>query len=223
MDEKVPSRPVVIVTGNGSGIGEAIVRRLEADGFIIYGTHIPGKGRFYDITNESELEKLVKDAARLHDGIYGLVNNAGILDRAEFGELDPLDAAEVFCTNVYVPLQLSEMAVARGCQNIVNISGMYGKTGAFGRKPVYAASKAALNNVTLSLARMLAPTVRVNAVLPGIIPTGIHDDPDRHPPHGHALLQRTGTPEDVAEAVAWLMSDKSSYVTGHLLEVCGGR
>lgn len=212
---------VVIVTGNGGAIGSAIQRRLEADGFVVVGTHENGE-RVYDIRGVDEIEDLFLQVQTTGE-LYGLVNNAGILDRAEFGDLDNLDFMEVMETNVLVPLYMAEQAVRAGCKNIVNISGMYGKTGCFGRKPVYAASKAALNNVTLSLARMLAPDVRVNAVLPGIIPTAIHDDPARHPDHGHALLRRTGTPEDVANAVSWLMSDQSSYVTGHLLEVCGGR
>jgi NAD(P)-dependent dehydrogenase (short-subunit alcohol dehydrogenase family) len=212
---------VVIVTGNGSGIGYAIHERLVDDGFHVVGTHRDGC-RDWNVTNYADLEDLVRVATGRGE-LYGLVNNAGVLDEDEFHFTSKEDFNRVMHTNVLAPIWMAELAVEHGARNIVNVSGLYGKTGAFGRKPVYAASKAALNNVTLTLARMLAPTVRVNAVLPGIIPTGIHDDPDRHPPHGHALLQRTGTPEDVAEAVAWLMSDKSSYVTGQLLEVCGGR
>jgi NAD(P)-dependent dehydrogenase (short-subunit alcohol dehydrogenase family) len=212
---------VVIVTGNGSGIGYAIHERLVDDGFHVLGTHRDGC-RDFDIRELSECMKIIHIAKDRGD-LYGLVNNAGVLDTEDFDDISEAGFDLVMRTNVLAPLRMAEEAVRAGCRNIVNISGLYGKTGAYGRKPVYAASKAALNNVTLSLARMLAPTVRVNAVLPGIIPTGIHDDPDRHPPHGHALLQRTGTPEDVANVVAWLMSDESSYVTGHLMEVCGGR
>jgi NAD(P)-dependent dehydrogenase (short-subunit alcohol dehydrogenase family) len=212
---------VVIVTGNGSGIGYAIQERLVDDGFSVVGTHRDGC-RDWDVSFFADCKDLVRYAQGQGE-LFGLVNNAGTLDDEEFNNISEPGFDLVMKTNVLAPLWMTEEAVRAGCRNVVNISGLYGKTGAFGRKPVYAASKAALNNVTLSLARMLAPTVRVNAVLPGIIPTGIHDDPDRHPPHGHALLQRTGTPEDVANVVAWLMSDESSYVTGHLMEVCGGR
>jgi NAD(P)-dependent dehydrogenase (short-subunit alcohol dehydrogenase family) len=214
---------VVIVTGNGGAIGRAIQSRLSSDGFTVIGTHANGS-RDYDVNDLKEIENLIYHARIPGNGlIYGLVNNAGVLDIDEFNDITEPGFDFVMRTNVLAPLRFSEEVVRFGCENIVNISGLYGKTGAYGRKPVYAASKAALNNLTLSLARMLAPDVRVNAVLPGIVPTPIHDDPPRHPPHGHALLQRTGTPEDVANAVAWLMSDESSYVTGHLMEVCGGR
>jgi 3-oxoacyl-[acyl-carrier protein] reductase len=202
-------------------IGSAIADRLTADGFVVVGTHRDGC-RDWDIRHFGDCMSLV-EYAKKQGPIYGLVNNAGVLDDEEFNDVSFDGFDEVMHTNVLAPIWMTEETVRDGAVNIVNISGMYGKTGAFGRKPVYAASKAALNNLTLSLARMLAPTVRVNAVLPGIIPTPIHINPPRHPEHGHSLLGRTGTPEDVANAVSWLMSEQSAYVTGSLMEVCGGR
>lgn len=208
-----------LVTGNGRGLGAAIERELISKGWETYGTHLEGKRRHsLEVTGE------IQDMFRKAGEIDALVNCAGVLDTEEFGNITMRGFTHVMYVNLLFPLLCAQEAVKKGVKVIVNIGSLYGETGSFGRKPVYAASKGGLHNATRSLARILAPAVRVVAVAPGIVPTGIHDSQGGVGKHGHgnSLLHRFGTPEEVAKLVRFVIED-GTYITGSVLECGGGR
>ncbi|MEO7743892.1 MAG: SDR family oxidoreductase, partial [Usitatibacter sp.] len=165
-----------------------------------------------------------------------LVNNAGILERQT--RLDDMDAgrfARVFATNITGSFLCAREAVRRmstrhGGQGggIVNVSSMAARLGAPGEYVDYAASKGAIDSLTVGLARELAEEgIRVNAVRPGVIRTEIHasgGEPGRVDRVKLAVpMKRGGEPGEVASAILWLLSDESSYCTGAFIDVSGGR
>ena len=220
----------VLLTGNSRGIGAAIQADLEAHGHRIYGTH--GAVAYqavatyrYNIAESEDIELLLDDAASALGGLDILINNAGILDSEPFGQLTVAGIEKVFRVNVVAPLLLAQGAVGMGAKLIIMVGSLYGVTGAYGAKPTYAASKAALHNSTVTLARALGPQgVRVVAIAPGIVPTGIHDNQGglaKHGATGHSCVGRMGTAVEVAHAVRFVMDN--AYVNGTIIEVSGGR
>ena len=207
--------PRIFITGNGSGIGKAVEQECLARGWEVDGTHKNGE-RSVDVGNLSYIQAVFS-------GWYqGLVNCAGTLDYAEGGAYRELDPFEVFHLNVVVPAQLTELFVThRKTRSVVNIGSMWGETGGYGKRWAYAASKAALHNLTRTQARMY-PQARINCVAPGIIDTPIHSDLAKHG-DGHSIQGRIGTASEVAKVVAFLLSDEASYMTGAIVPVCGGR
>ena len=168
--------------------------------------------------------------------LTALVNNAGIVGRrSRVDEMDSGRIRHVLDVNVVGPFACAREAVRRmsfahGGQGgvIVNVSSMASRIGSPGEYVDYAASKGAVDAMTLGLARELAREgVRVNAVPPGIVATDIHasgGQPDRIERLRDSIpVGRAGRPEEVAAAVAWLCSEEASYVTGALLDVAGGR
>lgn len=165
-----------------------------------------------------------------------LVNNAGIIgwegrvDEAKAEDLAQLWAVNVTSAFVCAREAVRRMSTRRGGRGgaIVNVSSLSGRTGGRDRRVHYAASKGALNTFTVGLAKEVAQEgIRVNAVLPSFTPTGMHD------PYGGSEARaarivgtipmgRAALPEDTAEAVLWLLSDKAAFVTGVLLDVAGG-
>ncbi|MGE0717753.1 MAG: SDR family oxidoreductase, partial [Alphaproteobacteria bacterium] len=165
-----------------------------------------------------------------------LVNNAGIIGgRTPIAELKPGMVERVLAVNVagvmYATAEAARrMATSRGGPGgaIVNLSSIVSTTGGLPQEVHYAASKGAVDSLTLGLARELAPDgIRVNAVRPGIIETDIHDvHGGRDFVRGFAPnipAGRAGTPEEVARTVLWLLSDEAAYVTGALFNISGGR
>ena len=166
----------------------------------------------------------------------GLVNNAGVVDVAS--RVDQMHGARIermFAVNVYSSMYCAREAVRRLSTRhggaggaIVNLSSAAARLGSPGQYVDYAAAKAAIDTFTLGLAREVAAEgVRVNAVRPGIIETGIHasgGQPGRAAQLAPQLpMQRAGTAEEVAQAIVWLLSDEASYTTGSILDVSGGR
>lgn len=189
-----------------------------------------------DVSQEDEVLKLFETIDAKLDPITALVNNAGILDQQ--ATLFGLDASRINhilqqnITSVFLCSReaAKRMAKSRGGNGgaIVNVSSIAAKTGAPGEYTDYAASKGAIDTLTLGMAKELAPEgIRVNAVRPGFIYTDIHADggePGRVDRIKSSLpMQRGGHPEEVAEAIMWLLSDKASYTTGSFLEMAGGR
>ena len=166
----------------------------------------------------------------------GLVNNAGVVDvAARVDEMDGARIERMFSVNVYSSMYGAREAVRRLSTRhggaggaIVNLSSAAARLGSPGQYVDYAAAKAAIETFTLGLAREVAAEgVRVNAVRPGIIDTEIHasgGQPGRAAQLAPQVpMQRAGTPDEVAQAILWLLSDEASYTTGSTLDVAGGR
>ena len=166
----------------------------------------------------------------------GLVNNAGVVDvAARVDEMDGARIERMFSVNVYSSMYCAREAVRRLSTRhggaggaIVNLSSAAARLGSPGQYVDYAAAKAAIETFTLGLAREVADEgVRVNAVRPGIIDTEIHasgGQPGRAAQLAPQVpMQRAGTPDEVAQAILWLLSDEASYTTGSTLDVAGGR
>ncbi|MET7482755.1 glucose 1-dehydrogenase [Streptomyces sp. NPDC005538] len=244
-------RLVTIVTGGSRGIGAATCRRLAEDGHDVVVGYLrdakvaeevaDGVRRSgvrsvcvqADTSVEADVERLFTAAERQLGPVTGLVNNAG--STGPFGRLadtDPADLRRVVEVNLLGTLLCSRRAAramtGRGNGVIVNVSSSAATLGSPGDYVHYAATKAAVDTLTLGLAKELGPDgIRVNAVAPGVIDTEIHarmGDPDRPQRVAASIpLRRPGHAEEIAAAIAWLMSPDASYTTGAVLRVSGGR
>ncbi|MBG0856906.1 SDR family oxidoreductase [Streptomyces spinoverrucosus] len=245
------TRPVTVVTGGSRGIGAATCLRLAADGHdvavgyvrdadaaeaVADGVRAAG-GRSVvvrvDTSVEADVERLFDTAEQRLGPVTGLVNNAGVTGPlGRLADADPADLRRVVDVNLLGTLLCSRRAAqlmtGRGGGVIVNVSSAAATLGSPDEYVHYAATKAAIDALTLGLAKELGPDgVRVNAVAPGAIDTEIHatmGDPDRaHRAAATTPLRRPGRAEEIAAAVAWLMSPDASYTTGAVLRVSGGR
>lgn len=189
-----------------------------------------------DVSSESDVARLFDSAASQLGPIAALVNNAGIVEHQS--RLDSMDAARlhrVFATNVFGCFLCAREAVRRmstkyGGQggSIVNVSSGAARVGSPHEYIDYAASKGAIDTFTLGLAKEVAEEkIRVNAVRPGFIYTDIHaqgGEPNRiDRVKSQVPMKRAGQPEEVANAILWLLSNEASYVTGTILDVTGGK
>ena len=189
-----------------------------------------------DVADEEQVLELFAIADKSLPPLTGLVNNAGIVDQTS--PLAGMSAARMqrmLNVNVLGPLLCAREAVKRmstrlGGQGgvIVNVSSSAVRTGSPNLYVDYAASKGAIDVLTNGLSKEVAPEgVRVVAVRPGITDTGIHatgGEPDRATRLAPSLpMGRAANPEEVAEAIAWLLSEKASYTAGAILDVTGGR
>jgi len=245
---------VVIVTGGSRGIGaatarllgaekaavvvnyrranaeaDAVVRDIEASG----GRAIAVQG---DMGREDDILRLFAETDRVFGPLTGLVNNAGIVggQKRRVDAITFAGAMEVMRTNLVGPLVCAREAIKRMSTKsggkggaIVNVSSYGALTGSPHGFIDYAASKGALDTMTIGLAAETADCgIRVNAVRPGLIDTEIHNEvvfPDRVKRFGPKMpIGRAGEAREVAEAIVWLLSDKASYVTGDFINVTGG-
>jgi len=189
-----------------------------------------------DVSHEADVVELFASATRELGPVTALVNNAGIT--GPLARLDEIDAAtieRVLAVNVTGSMLCAREAVKRMSTKhggaggaIVNVSSAAAKLGGPGQYVDYAAAKGGIETFTIGLAKELAGEgIRVNAVRPGIIDTDIHASggtPDRVRQIAPQLpMQRAGTADEVGEAIVWLLSEKSSYTTGSVVEVTGGR
>jgi NAD(P)-dependent dehydrogenase (short-subunit alcohol dehydrogenase family) len=248
------SGQVIIVTGASRGIGaatarllgrekaavvvnyrsakaeaESVVRDIEASG----GKAVAVQG---DVGTETDILHLFAETDRVFGPLTGLVNNAGVIggQKRRIDAITFANVMEVMRVNVAGPLLCAREAVKRmSTRNggkggaIVNVSSLGALTGSPHAFIDYAASKGALDSMTIGLAaEVVGSGIRVNAVRPGLIDTDIHDEagiPDRVKRFGPTMpIGRAGTPDEVAEAIVWLLSDKASYVTGDFINVTGG-
>ena len=189
-----------------------------------------------DISKEEEVLELFSTVDDRLGKISALVNNAGILEsQMRIEDMDSKRLNRVFLTNITGSILCAREAVKRmSIKNggnggtIVNLSSAAARLGSPGEYIDYAASKGAIDTFTRGLAQEVAEDgIRVNAVRPGVIETDIHasgGEPGRVERIKDTIpLKRGGQPEEVAKAIMWLLSSESSYTTGALLEVSGGR
>jgi NAD(P)-dependent dehydrogenase (short-subunit alcohol dehydrogenase family) len=189
-----------------------------------------------DVAFEADVIAIFDGAARALGSLDGVVVNAGVgAPRSRLADMSFDRMKRVFDVNVLGAYLCAREAARRLCKSsggaggsIVLISSAAARLGSPGEYVDYAGSKGAIDSLTLGLAKELGPNgVRVNAVRPGLIETDIHasgGEPDRARRLGATTpLGRPGLPEEIAEAIVWLLSDASSYATGAILDVTGGR
>lgn len=240
---------VVIVTGGGRGIGAATSKLLASQGYKVCvnyradaqsaGTVVneinAAGGQAYavqaDVSKEDEVKALFDQTERQFGQVTHLVNNAGrLFQQAAFSEIDLERFNLVMQSNLTSCFLCCREFVRRAPKQgaIVNVSSAAARTGAPFEYIDYAASKGAMDSLTKGLSLELAAQgIRVNAVRPGFIYTEMHADGgepgrvDRLAPQ--IPLQRGGTAEEVANAIAWLLSEQASYVTGSFIDIAGGK
>ena len=244
----------VVITGASRGIGAATARLAAARGFAVVVNYARGEkeaaavlrdiesagGRASaiqaDVGVEADVVRLFAETERGLGPITGLVNNAGIT--GGFARIEDVTAEameRLWAVNLTGAILCAREAVRRMSTKhggkggaIVNISSLAARTGSAGDWVHYAASKGAINTLTVGLAREVATDgIRVNAVAPGLVDTEIHaanGEPGRLERLKHTIpMGRAGKAEEIAEAVVWLLSPAASYVNGSVLEVGGGR
>jgi NAD(P)-dependent dehydrogenase (short-subunit alcohol dehydrogenase family) len=247
------SRRLLLVTGGSRGIGAAVCGKAAAQGYDLLINYRSDRdaaeavaatcsklGAHAEIvqgdTGTEEGVASIFSAVDRIGSLYGLVNNAGIVDvTARVEDFDRARLDRMFAVNVIGKIRCATEAVKRmstrnGGQGgvIVNLSSIAAVLGAPGQYVDYAAAKGAVDTFTLGLAREVATEgIRVNAVRPGIIDTEIHASgglPNRARDLAPIVpMQRPGTADEVADSVLYLLSPQASYVTGAILNVSGGR
>jgi ketoreductase RED2 len=233
---------VALVTGSSSGIGAATARMLadagatvvvnsssSADAGTALAAELPGASYVRaDIADDAQAEALVAATVDRHGRLDILVNNAGttaVIPHPDLTAATPDVWRRIFGVNVIGTWQVTVAAVphlkTRGDGCIVNVSSLAGHR-PVGSSIPYAASKAALSHMTVLLANVLGPTIRVNAVAPGLVDTPWTADWDdvRAFVTAQAPLGRSGTPHDIAEVVLSLV--RARYVTGEVVQIDGG-
>jgi NAD(P)-dependent dehydrogenase (short-subunit alcohol dehydrogenase family) len=247
-------RRTLLVTGGSRGIGAAVCRLAAAAGYDVAVNYVSNRnaaesvvsdvekaGRRAiavagDVGSEADVLAMFEAVDKQFGSLYGLVNNAGIVDMQARLDTFSLERLErMFKINVTGAFLCAREAVRRMSTMhggtggaIVNISSAAGRLGSPGWYIDYAASKGAIDTMTKGLAlEVAAEGVRVNGVRPGIIDTEIHasgGEPDRIEKVRDGLpMKREGSAEEVARGVLWLLSDEASYTTGTTMDITGGR
>ena len=250
----VGSEGFVLVTGGSRGIGAATARlaaerrydvcvsfrdRSDAAEQVVADCERVGVSALAvpaDVTQEQDVLRLFATACDAFGPLRALVNNAGVLDRqARVVNLEAARIERILAVNVLGAFLCAREAVRRMSTRaggsggaIVNVSSRAAVLGGPGEYVDYAASKAAVDALTVGLSREVADEgIRVNAVRPGLIDTEIHasgGEPGRVQRLQESVpMRRGGTAEEVAETILWLLSDQASYVTGSIVDVSGGR
>jgi NAD(P)-dependent dehydrogenase (short-subunit alcohol dehydrogenase family) len=245
---------VLIVTGASRGIGAAVARLAGRRGYRVCVNYLSSQmaagAVVADITvsggeaiavqadtsRGADIERLFATVDTQLGSLTALVNNVGVLlGQGRVDQVDEDRLHRILATNVAGYFLCARQAVLRMSTShggaggaIVNVSSAAARLGSPGEYVDYAATKGAVDTLTTGLAiEVAAEGIRVNAVRPGFIHTGIHasgGDPDRVARLQHNLpMKRGGQPEEVAEAIVWLLSPQASYVTGSFIDLAGGK
>jgi NAD(P)-dependent dehydrogenase (short-subunit alcohol dehydrogenase family) len=245
---------VLLITGGGRGIGAATALLAASRGYAVavnYATNSLAADEVVrtirdnggnamavqaDVGDEAQVLAMFQKVDARFGRLTALVNNAGVVDvTARVDEMSVARLERMFRINVIGSFVCAREAVRRMSTRyggsggaIVNISSGAARLGSPGQYVDYAASKGAIDTFTIGLAREVAEEgIRVNAVRPGLIDTGIHASgglPDRAFELAPTVpMKRTGTAEEIAGAIMWLLSPEASYTTTALLDVTGGR
>jgi NAD(P)-dependent dehydrogenase (short-subunit alcohol dehydrogenase family) len=243
----------VLITGGARGIGAATARLLASQGWRVCINYLSNSQAAQQVVEEitnaggsaltiaanvglsDDVNRMFEFIDREMGSLQGLVNNAGVIaPMKRFEEMDPARWNQIVGTNLLGTMLCSREGVLRMSSryggaggSIVNLSTALTRSGAPNMYVDYAASKSAIETLTIGLAREVAADgVRVNCVRPGLINTEIHlsgGDPERiHKAKDFVPLKRAGEAQEVAEAIYWLLSEKSSYTTGSFIDVSGG-
>jgi NAD(P)-dependent dehydrogenase (short-subunit alcohol dehydrogenase family) len=244
----------MIVTGGSRGIGAEIATLGAADGYAVCISYVKNKAAAdavvdairqaggtaiavaADMAVEADILRLFATVDKELGTVTALVNNAGILEtQMRVDQMDVARMQRIFNTNIVGSFVCAREAVKRMSTKyggaggaIVNISSVAARAGGPGEYVDYAASKGAVDTLTIGLAKEVATEgIRVNAVRPGVIYTEIHasgGEPGRvDRVKGMVPMQRGGEAREVAQAAIWLLSEQASYTTGSFLDVTGGR
>ena len=244
----------MLITGGGRGIGAATARLAAARGYAVCINYLRDRASAEglvqdiradggsaiavagDVAQEKDVVHLFEACDRSLGPLSALVNNAGIV--ATKSRVDALGAdrlQRMFAINVVGAFLCAREAIKRMSTKhggkggaIVNVSSAAARVGSPGEWVDYAASKGAIDTMTIGLSKELANEgIRVNCVRPGFVNTGIHaaaGEPNRIERLREGIpMKRGGEPEEVARAILWLLSDEASYSTGAILDVTGGR
>lgn len=248
------SAPVTLITGGTRGIGAATARRLAAGGHALALNYardhsaaralvaeLSGSGTTPllvpgDVSDPDQVASIFAAVDAELGTVTGLVNNAAVVAPvAPVAELTTERMQRLFATNVFGTIYCTQQALARMSTDhggaggaIVNVSSQAARRGAAGMYVDYAATKGAIDTLTVGLgAEAAGQGVRVNAVRPGLIDTDMHHHNQTYDLFAATVDQipsrRMGTAADVAEAIAWLLSRESDYVVGTTIDVTGGR
>ena len=241
--------PVAIITGGGTGVGAATAAKLSARGYRIAVNYSRSASEAEataaacreaiaiqgDVAADADCRRIVAETLARWGRVDALVNCAGATQFVPMDDLEALNAEDfqrVFAVNTIAPYQLARAAApylrSSGKGAIVHVSSTSAYTGN-GSSYAYVTSKAALHTLTLALARALAPEIRVNCVVPGLITSrwlgkGLGEEAYQRVRQSWvdaSALGKVCAPEDVAEVIAWLVAD-AALLTGQLITVDGG-
>lgn len=234
---KLLENKVALITGAGRGIGRVIAEQFVADGAIVYANdlnefEIPGaKTICFDVTDSNALKAGLMQVYKAEGRIDCVVNNAAIIQNQKLGMVTKPLLEKMYSVNVFAVIDMIQIAsrlMARtggGCfVNMASVTGVVGSPG----QVAYSSTKGAVITITKSAAKELAPlNIRVNAVAPGIVRTERFEE--LYEATGDKIneriekiaLGRLGTPQDIANAVSFLASDRASYISGQILGVDG--
>ena len=237
------AKKIAIVSGATKGIGLGIARQLVVDGYSVIGTYVQDYDqelissiefdgfilRRVDVSDYESCMQFAKNIISEFGGIDTLINNAGIVKDSLVMMMSAQDFNQVMDVNMGGTFNMvkafSKSMLRKRQGSIVNITSVIGEIGNVGQAN-YAASKAGVIGFSKSIAKEFAPRgIRVNCVAPGFIATNMTETLDEKTKNnilGVIALSKFGEVEDVAHAVSFLVSDKAKYITGQVLNVCGG-